>query len=70
MPSSRFTKICDYCDCAPATLRVPAYRASVCVPCYTDHHGPCPELEDECAEDHNALDRLIGVVDHSGLSNV
>jgi len=34
------TRLCDYCEEAPATGYVSAYKAHVCEPCYEDHHGP------------------------------
>ena len=70
MPSSRFIKMCDYCDQVPAALRVPAYRSSVCKSCYIDHHGPCDELEQEAEEERAAQHGLVQVVEHSGLCNV
>lgn len=34
-------RVCEYCDSAPATGYVAAYRAHVCQPCYENYHGVC-----------------------------
>ena len=35
----RHAYVCCYCESAPATGYVPAYRARVCEDCYGEHHG-------------------------------
>lgn len=39
-------RLCDYCESAPATGYVAAYKAHVCRPCYADNHGGPADMLD------------------------